>query len=75
IIGLKERSADSSQQQQQQSDTSSSIVDDTSSSIVDDSQSKEFSQDAKTTDKDDDTKLSAARYHKTESDWDELLTQ
>ncbi|CAF2079297.1 unnamed protein product [Rotaria magnacalcarata] len=67
IIGLKERSTDSSQQQQQQSDTSSSIVDD--------SQSKEFSQDAKTTDKDDDTKLSAARYHKTESDWDELLTQ
>ncbi|CAF1580496.1 unnamed protein product [Rotaria magnacalcarata] len=68
IIGLKERSTDSSQQQQQQQS-------DTSSSIVDDSQSKELSQDAKTTDKDDDTKLSAARYHKTESDWDELLTQ
>ncbi|CAF3458537.1 unnamed protein product [Rotaria socialis] len=66
-IGSKERPTDSSQIQQQQSDTSSSIVDD--------SQSKEISQETKTTNKDDDTKLSAARYHKTDSDWDELLTQ
>jgi hypothetical protein len=36
---------------------------------------KESSEDPKTTNKDDDTKLHVARYRKTESDWEELLTQ
>jgi len=36
---------------------------------------KESSDDSQTTNKDDDTKLHVARYHKTETDWDELLTQ
>ncbi|CAF1049406.1 unnamed protein product [Rotaria sordida] len=62
IFGSKENSNDSSQ-------TQSSVM---KSSIVDDSQS---SKDSKTINDDDDTKLNTARYHKTDTDWDELLTQ
>ncbi|CAF2654947.1 unnamed protein product [Rotaria sp. Silwood2] len=61
-IGSKENSNDSSQIQ-------SSV---TNLSASDDSQS---SKDSKTINDDDDTKLDAARYHKTEADWNELLTQ
>jgi hypothetical protein len=42
------------------------------SSTTDDSQLKES---PKTTNNDDDTKLHSARYHKTETDWEELLAQ
>jgi len=48
---------------------------DSSETVVVDSQSKESSENSKTTNKDDDTKLHVARYHKTETDWDELLSQ
>jgi hypothetical protein len=44
-------------------------------STIDDSQLKESSEDTKTTNNDDDTKLHVARYHKSETDWDELLAQ
>jgi len=46
-----------------------------SSSTVDDLQSKESLQNSKTINNDDDTKLHVARYHKTETDWEELLAQ
>ncbi|CAF3525289.1 unnamed protein product [Rotaria sordida] len=62
IFGSKENSNDSSQ-------TQSSVM---KSLIVDDSES---SKDSKTINDDDDTKLNTARYHKTDTDWDELLTQ
>jgi hypothetical protein len=45
------------------------------SSTIDESSVKESSQDLKTTNTDDDTKLHVARYHKTETAWDDLLTQ
>ncbi|CAF0777473.1 unnamed protein product [Rotaria sp. Silwood1] len=62
IIGPKEKSTDSSQ-------TQSSM---TNMSTINESQS---SKDSNTINDDDDTKLSAARYHKTDTDWDELLSQ
>jgi chromosome segregation ATPase len=46
-----------------------------SSQTIIDSQLKESSEDSKTTNNDDDTKLYVARYHKTETDWDDLLSQ
>ncbi|CAF0784852.1 unnamed protein product [Adineta steineri] len=65
IIPPKENATDSLQTQQST----------TNSSTVDDSQLEESSQDSKATNNDDDTKLHAARYHKTEADWNELLAQ
>jgi hypothetical protein len=44
----------------------------TDSSKIDDSQ---LNESPKTTNTDDDTKLHVARYYKSETDWEELLTQ
>ncbi|CAF0979678.1 unnamed protein product [Adineta steineri] len=65
IIPPKENATDSLQTQQSTAN----------SSTVDDSQLEESLQDSKATNNDDDTKLHAARYHKTEADWNELLAQ
>jgi len=56
-------------------ETSTDLSQTQNASTIDDSQLKESSEDTKTTNNDDDTKLHVARYHKSETDWDELLAQ
>jgi hypothetical protein len=65
IIAPTENSTDSSQ-------TRNSLI---SSTTNTDLQLKESSEECKTTNNYEDTKLHAVRCHKTETDWDELLTQ
>jgi len=52
--------------------TNETPIDSSNPSTIDNSQ---LNESPKTTNNDDDTKLHAARYHKSETDWEELLTQ